>query len=893
MKWRLLYFLTHLLSGFSIGSLAQDNSWTVRGKVLEVNQTPLQFVNVYVNNTSIGTATKADGSFILRVPKSVQKVELVVSFIGYTTLKKVLSPTEMGKTIVFLLESSNLLKEIKITARRDRDWKKKWRIFKEGLLGNSQFSSDCEIMNPEVIKLSYDKDKNVVASSTEPIVVSNNGLGYKIMFQMEAFVSDGKLTFFAGDKFFENLKPKDEKQENRWKKLRKRAFHDSFRNFLVSLSRNKLEENGFIIFQEAKIKEMYLGRTLVSKELKDGALFNCTASSICSYDSLTKRYTLHSDKPILVFLMNHFNPVPIFADYPYKFSQIVLTNGDAEFTHNGWVSKPNRMVVRDYWGNEGFSNLLPDDYEDEISTPENNSPEALVRLYSENEQRFWLINGEVQDANGLPVEAADVFVNQTENGVKTNANGKFTLKVPTTLQQLDLLITHPKFYTAKETVKASGNTERLDIRLRPDNFLASNEKDKEFQKNWKTFSKTLLGDPTDLTGKTQYPQSCEVSNPEVIHFEYDETKKLIARSDKPLFITNNALGYIISYQLNHFEYDGKESKITGDKFFEKLRPENEKQQLTWQKNQLKIYQESLRYFLASASQNKFEENGFVVFKMRKILESYEAKTTIASQLADSSLIAVKAKDLCKFDAETNHYYLHSEYPLLVFLKNRTEAVPLTFKDYPYKRSQIVLPNLYLEFAKGGTVTNYQNAEMRDFWGTEGVASSLPNDFVLNKEDIDRINFETLEVMVPKGVNIDTTKQITYNGIQFNRTQIEVPVEKNYLSVPTDFNVKIRDQDLSLTIFDLFRRIPGLQVRFDNNTGNYFIGFASSLSPKGGSQPIALSIDNIFTDNLSTINTLLGSLPVSEVATLGAVKYANTAAYGARGGNGVIVITTKR
>ncbi|GAB3513925.1 carboxypeptidase-like regulatory domain-containing protein [Emticicia fontis] len=887
MKWQLLYLVTLLSLGFSLESQAQNNNWTIKGRVLEANKAPLEFVNVYVNNTSIGTASKADGSFTLTVPKSIQKIELVVSFIGYNTLKKVLSPNEMNKSIVFLMETSNMLKEIKITARRDKDWKKKWRIFKDGVLGDSQFTSDCEILNPESIRLTYDKDKNVVATANEPIFIQNTGLGYKIMFQMESFISNGKLTFYAGDKFFENLKPKDEKQENRWKRLRKRAYHDSFRNFLVALSQNKLEENGFAIFKEAKVLEYYLGRTSVSKELRDSSFFKCTPSSICSYDSLTKRYTLHSDKPLMVFLTKHFNQVPIYADYPYKFSQIILTNGSTEFTSNGWVTIPGGMILRDYWGTEGFSSLLPDDYQDDILYDENTSPEVLANLYSENERKFWFINGKVSDNNGLPVESADVFINHTENGVKTNSDGKFTIKVPAPLQELELLAYHPKYYLAKETVRAKENSGIFEVNLKPDNFSTSNAKDKEFQKEWKVFEKTLLGGPNDLMGKTQFPDECEITNPEVVSFDYDENKKLVAKAERPIFIKNNALGYKITYQLTHFEHYNKESKIKGDQFFEKLNPIDEKQDLRWKKTQFKLYQESLKYFLISLSQNKLEENGFAVFKMRKIRDIYDMNVTVKSELADSSLVACKANELCKFDTETNRFYLQSEYPLLVFLTKRTEAVRLTFKDYPYKRSQIVLPNFYLEFAADGTVTNYQNAEMRDFWGTEGVSVSLPNDFKLETENIDRVSFETLEVMTPKTLNMDSTNRFISNGIQFNRTAIEAPTEKVSGYIANDFNVKINPGDVSLTIFDLLRRIPGLVVKAD------FIGFRSSMSFQGGIQPAALSLNGNFTDNPEIILNLLNNLNVRDIESLGAIKYGNGAIYGARGGNGVIVITTRR
>ena len=173
MKRRFILFLILLLSNFLTAIHAQEGVWTLRGKVLEPDKTPLEFVNVYVNNTSIGTTTKADGSFILKIPKSVHKIEIVVSFIGYNTLKKVITTAEISRGVIFLLESSTLLKEIKVTARRDRNWKKKWKIFKDGLLGDSQFTNNCTILNPDAIKLEYDKEKNVIATASEPIFIEN------------------------------------------------------------------------------------------------------------------------------------------------------------------------------------------------------------------------------------------------------------------------------------------------------------------------------------------------------------------------------------------------------------------------------------------------------------------------------------------------------------------------------------------------------------------------------------------------------------------------------------------------------------------------------------------------------------------------------------------------
>ena len=716
---------------------------------------------------------------------------------------------------------------------------------------------------------------------------------------METFISDGKLTFFAGDKFFEHLKPKDDKQASRWKKSRSRAYNNSFRNFLVSLAKNKLAENGFEVFQQPKIKEGLYGRISVASELREQNLHKGIADSLCSYDSLSRRYVLHSKKPLLVFLLDQFNTIPVFKDYPYKYSQVALPLDSIEFTANGWLTKPNGMVLRDYWGNEGFSNLLPDDYEDEIVVPANASPEVLASLFAENDRKFWFINGKVTLEGGLTVADADVFINHTTTSVKTNSDGKFSLKVPAAFSQVDLLVSGQKFMLAKVTVNSTQNTEPVAVTLRPDNFSFTNEKNKEFQKNWKVFEKALLGDPGADIAPTFFRESCEIQNPEVISFEQDEAGKLTAKAIKPLVIQNNALGYKITYSLTQFESDGKENKITGDKYFEKLTPKDEKQKILWEKNQIKIYQESLKYFLLSLSQNKLEQNGFAVFKMLKIQDIYDSFITVKSELADSSMVAVKATEICKFDATANRFYLHSDYPLLIFLTRRTEPLRLTFNDYPYKRSQIVLPNFYLEFAGDGTITNFQNTEIRDFWSYNGLSGSIPSDFNPDQQNVDRIDFDAIEVISPKPVNntqpagLGVINRFVGNGMQLQRTTMETKKETGYGSIANDFNVKINEQDMSLTIYDLLRRIPGMIIKYDPNTATYTAGFSSSMSFQKALEPAALLLDGLLIDSAERVNTALVSINVRDIESLGAMKYSSASIFGARGGNGVIVITTKK
>lgn len=343
--------------------LFSQNTWQISGKVLERNKTPMPFANVFVNNTSIGTSTNQNGEFVLNIPTRIQKVELVVSFVGYVTLKKTIFKVDSKfEKTTFVLQNGVELNEVKVIAKHDKEWKRKWKIFNRGLLGESDFYKDCTILNPEVVKLEYDKNKKVIATANEPIIIQNNALGLKIAFQMEKFESDGDKIYYSGYKFFENIDSSSANQQKKWARNKKRAYNDSFRNFLVCLTQKNLGINGFAVFKVLRVKEMYYGRTTVASEIENGSLAECTVEEIVGYDAESDQFFIHSEVPLMVFTTKNYLPLRVFNDYPHPYSIINLVRSYAGFTKNGWLSKPNGILIKGYWGREGFSNMLPEDY---------------------------------------------------------------------------------------------------------------------------------------------------------------------------------------------------------------------------------------------------------------------------------------------------------------------------------------------------------------------------------------------------------------------------------------------------------------------------------------------------------------------------------------------------
>ena len=88
----------------------------LKGKVADfLTFQPIESASVYIENTTIGSITNADGNFVLKVPQQHLQDTLVISSIGYKSFKVVISEFENGSDI-FLEEDVASLGEVVIVA---------------------------------------------------------------------------------------------------------------------------------------------------------------------------------------------------------------------------------------------------------------------------------------------------------------------------------------------------------------------------------------------------------------------------------------------------------------------------------------------------------------------------------------------------------------------------------------------------------------------------------------------------------------------------------------------------------------------------------------------------------------------------------------------------------
>ena len=134
----LCFLVVYLLGTLALPISAQIIKGQVKdSKTAEV----LPFVNVFINETSIGAATDINGFFSISANSvSGTSQELVVSFIGYWPYKvKVnIGSNILDLGIINLIPSEIELNSVEVAAKKDKDWERKLRKFKKIFLGDDK-----------------------------------------------------------------------------------------------------------------------------------------------------------------------------------------------------------------------------------------------------------------------------------------------------------------------------------------------------------------------------------------------------------------------------------------------------------------------------------------------------------------------------------------------------------------------------------------------------------------------------------------------------------------------------------------------------------------------------------------------------------------------------------
>jgi len=221
-----------------------------------------------------------------------------------------------------------------------------------------------------------------------------------------------------------------------------------------------------------------------------------------------------------------------------------------------------------------------------------------------------VIKGTVYDKDTKTIiNFASIYFNGTVTGTSTDSKGNFELDI-SKYSKMPLTISAIGYYS--ETITDFSSSKPYTIFLSPKVFelseviISSKANERERKYNMKLFRNEFLG-------TTANASECEIRNDEDIRFLYDtEGNILTGFASKPIIIENNALGYVITYYLDKFEYNKiKETFLfKGNIIFkDSLTAEDQNRQLL---NRQAAYRGSRMHFFRALWSGDFKSAGFTV-----------------------------------------------------------------------------------------------------------------------------------------------------------------------------------------------------------------------------------------------------------------------------------------
>ncbi|KAA9347787.1 carboxypeptidase-like regulatory domain-containing protein [Larkinella humicola] len=367
---------------------------------------PMPFANVYVNGSTRGATTDEKGFYTLAgVPLGT--VEIAASFVGYQpATQKIRFDNTSPQKASFRLEPSVQMLDAVTVRGNPKGWERHLRQFKKLLFGEP-FGGQCLLVNSEVLNFKEDKE-HLYATAGEPLIIENQALGYRLIYALQHFdATPSGNVFSAGTARFEEVKPENERQANRFRRNRLLAYQGSIRHLMASLIDNTFEQAGFKVYQEDVTRLIPPERRSITLAAAVGdykRLIPIQVSTLIQPGRLPTERRLVSPMKLIVFYTNAVSNFSPYPDARYAYTEMKLPGGQLQMTVNGVITMPEGMEAKGSMGNDRLSTMLPADWKPDGAEKESltNAPlatqgkfmppdTALGRITAAFNERFKLL----------------------------------------------------------------------------------------------------------------------------------------------------------------------------------------------------------------------------------------------------------------------------------------------------------------------------------------------------------------------------------------------------------------------------------------------------------------------------------------------------------------------
>ncbi|MBN2102920.1 carboxypeptidase-like regulatory domain-containing protein [bacterium] len=350
--------------------LGQDHGSDIRGRVIDSKtKDPVYFADVFISNTTIGSATATDGTFKMNnIAPGCYKV--VVHHIAYQT--KVLHVNLLKeKTVHLAVELVPRVlsgKRIEIVAEREKLWQKHFQEFRKAFLGKTENAKYCHFYHPEVIDFTV-RQGWLYASTDSLIRIRNQALGYDISLILENFRCGPNQIKYQIYPVFRPMPVQALDDSIRWVRQRQKTYLGSFRHFLRAAYHQSLDQEGLELYEVKQVgNKIYTwGSTdRVGEDVKMAVKSDFPGlKSIClkgHYMLLSHHIPRKTDKFVEQAQKADF--------YQLEFYEPCFFNMNCDMAlidPLGNVHTPHAFSVSGHWSVCGVADMLPFEYQPDDS----------------------------------------------------------------------------------------------------------------------------------------------------------------------------------------------------------------------------------------------------------------------------------------------------------------------------------------------------------------------------------------------------------------------------------------------------------------------------------------------------------------------------------------------
>lgn len=331
---------------------------TIKGIVIN-NRTRerLPFAVVYINYTTISTSANERGEFLLKnVPIGQQ--DLIATFVGHHHQKHKIIVKEASEISITIGLESKDLKEVKIQSKRDKNWERQYEKFKRLFLGNSVHAARCEILNPWVLDFEWNDKGFFTAHASDILEIGNFSLGYKLYYQMINFKMGSKDYLIGGNVRFQALDAADSTTRNQWASNRAEAYFGSSRQLFRSIINRTLNNDGFELYRDdtgsADIIRMANFLSNVGRELFPYDIENLHYSQV-----RPNEFQIRFPERLEIHYLHKPDEPDVYRNITHAVSWLETTNGTLEVNSDGVVLRPDEVFLSGNMSEARIAELLP------------------------------------------------------------------------------------------------------------------------------------------------------------------------------------------------------------------------------------------------------------------------------------------------------------------------------------------------------------------------------------------------------------------------------------------------------------------------------------------------------------------------------------------------------